>query len=65
MKYEHVNSANEIEHVISYFYKKIKCSYFGIHKQLAFYRFYECSEPNLLEAKKYLENSNYSKSSKL
>ena len=55
MNHEHVNTANEIEEVISYFYKKIKCSFLGIHKQIAFYRFYECSEPNIELAKKYLE----------
>lgn len=54
MNHEHVNTANEIEEVISYFYKKIKCSFLGIHKQIAFYRFYECSEPNIELAKKYL-----------
>lgn len=55
MKHEHVNTANEIEQVIRYFYQDVKTSFLGIHKQVAFYRFYECSNPNINKAKKYLE----------
>jgi hypothetical protein len=47
MKYEHVNTAKEIEEVLFYFYKTVKCSVFGINKLLAFYRFYECKGPNV------------------
>jgi len=54
MKYEHVNTANEIEKILNYFFKKCKCSCFGLGKKWAFYRFYECSEPNTELAKKYL-----------
>ncbi|MDR2084204.1 MAG: hypothetical protein LBP67_04340 [Bacteroidales bacterium] len=57
MKYEHVNSAKEIIEVIKYFYKNVKCSYFGINKTLAFYIFLECSNPNIDLAKEYLNNS--------
>jgi len=56
MKHEHVNTADEIEKVLAYFYKKTTCSFLGIHKQLAFYRFYECSEPDTVLAKEYLES---------
>lgn len=43
--HEHVNNANEIEEVLNHFFSNIKSSVFGIHKELAFYRFYECRKP--------------------
>ena len=55
MNYEHVNTAKEIEQVLKYFYGKVKCSVFGINKSIAFYRFYECSDPKVERAKEYLK----------
>lgn len=55
MKHEHVNTADEIEQVLAFFYNKINCSVFGIHKKLGFYRFYECSSPNIKKAITYLK----------
>ena len=55
MKYEHINSANEIESVLNYFYKKVKCSYFGLSKKISFYRFYECTDPDLEKANDFLK----------
>lgn len=55
MNYEHVNTANEIEQVLKYFYGKVKCSCFGINRKIAFYRFYECSNPKLEVAREYLK----------
>lgn len=61
MQHEHVNTADEIEEVLSYFFRKCKCSSFGLSKKFAFYRFYECSDPDIIKAKEYLlENSNIS-----
>jgi len=54
MKHEHVNTAREIEEVVSRFFKKCKCSCFGLGKKIAFYRFYECFEPDVELAKTYL-----------
>ena len=54
MKYEHVNNADEIEQVLNYFFRKNNCSCFGINKKIAFYRFYESSEPRVDLAKEYL-----------
>jgi hypothetical protein len=54
MKHEHVNSAAEIEEILRYFFKKHRCSCFGSGKKFAFYRFYECYEPNIESAKEYL-----------
>jgi len=54
IKYEHVNTANEIEKVLLYFFKKHRCSCFGFGKKISFYRFYECFEPNIEAAKNYI-----------
>jgi len=54
MNHEHVNTADEIEQVLEYFYGEVKCSCFGISRQIAFYRFYECSKPRIENAQKYL-----------
>lgn len=54
MKYEHVNTADQIEEVLNYFYGTVKCSVLGLSKGFAFYRFYECSAPRLDAAKNYL-----------
>lgn len=53
MEYEHVNTANEIEHVITYFFKNVKCSVMGVNRKLAFYRFFDCSNPDLDVARTY------------
>lgn len=55
MRYEHVNTAAQIEEVLKYFYKNLKCSVFGLSKQIALYRFYECTQPNVELAKEYLK----------
>ena len=55
MRHEHVNTANEIEKILYYFFKKRSCSCFGLGKTFTFYRFYECFEPDLESAEKYLE----------
>lgn len=54
MNYEHVNTADEIEIVLKYFYGTVKCSCFGLNKRIAFYRFYECSKPKTELAREYL-----------
>lgn len=55
MKYEHVNTANEIENILNYFYEINKCKVFGISKKFGFYRFYESSLPRIERAKEYLK----------
>ena len=54
MKHEHVNTADEIELLLKYFYGNVKCSCFGINRKIAFYRFYECSKPKIEISKEYL-----------
>jgi hypothetical protein len=56
--FEHVNTADDIEIVLRYFYAKVKCSVLGINRSLAFYRFYECSDPDMGKADEYLSTRN-------
>lgn len=46
MRYEHINTADEIEQVLKYYFKKVKMSLFGVGKTFSFYRYYECSDPS-------------------
>lgn len=45
MRYEHINSADEIEQILKYYFKSVKMSLLGIGKTFSFYRYYECSNP--------------------
>ncbi|MEX2335828.1 MAG: hypothetical protein WD555_00985, partial [Fulvivirga sp.] len=54
MEYEHVNTADEIELVLKHFYKNVKHKVFGLSRKLAFYRFYECSQPDVEKARAFL-----------
>lgn len=55
MNYEHVNTADEIEKVLKYFFKRTRCKVFGLNKALGIYRFYDCMDPDPDAAKAYLE----------
>jgi len=55
MRYEHVNTAAEIEQVLSVFFTSLRCKVFGISKGLGLYRFYECSNPAVDVAAKFLQ----------
>jgi len=55
MRYEHVNTADEIETILKFFYKKVQRKLFGINKTFAFYRYYECSEPLIDKANQFLK----------
>jgi hypothetical protein len=57
MKYEHVNTAADIEAVLKHFFHQVKGSVFGLSKGLAFYRFYECSEVKTDALETYLKRS--------
>jgi hypothetical protein len=45
MKHEHVNTADEIENVLEFFFENIECEVFGLSKRISLYRFYSCSKP--------------------
>jgi hypothetical protein len=47
MKHEHVNTAEEIEHVLAYFFREAKCKLLGLSKAISLYRYYECRDPRI------------------
>ena len=53
MRYEHVNTAEEIDQVLRYFFKKVGLRVCGVSRRLAFYRFYECSRPDIARCLAY------------
>ena len=55
MRYEHVNTAAEIEDVVRYFFTATQCSVFGLMRSLSFYQFFACSEPRLERCSDYLQ----------
>jgi hypothetical protein len=55
MRYEHVNTADDIEQVLGVFFKSLRCQVFGLCKSLGFYRFYECSQPDTGCAESFLK----------
>lgn len=57
MKYEHVNTAREIEEVLRYFFGDIRESVLGVAKSLSFYQFYACAQPRLDRCAEYLKLS--------
>ena len=58
LKHEHVNTAKEIEEVLEYFFKNVKCEVFGLNKAVSFYRFYECSNPRLEKCSEFADQCN-------
>jgi len=63
MKHEHVNSANDIEDVLRYFFAEVKGSVFGLARPLSFYQFYACAKPRLDECRDYLRRKGSRQSS--
>lgn len=45
MRYEHINTADEIEQILRYYFQNVKMSLFGMGKEFSFYRYYECTFP--------------------
>jgi hypothetical protein len=45
MRYEHVNTAGEIEDVLRSCFGAVSCKVLGLNRTFAFYRFYECRRP--------------------
>lgn len=45
MHYEHVNTADEIEILLRYYFKKVDMKLFGLGREFAFYRYFCCSGP--------------------
>jgi hypothetical protein len=57
MRYEHVNTASEIESVLRYFFASVQVSVFGLIKPLSFYQFYACSAPRVDRCQAYLDRA--------
>jgi len=55
MRYEHVNTAREIEEVLRYFFAETRGRAFGIARSLSFYQFFACAKPRLQRCHEYLE----------
>jgi hypothetical protein len=56
MKYEHVNTAKEIEEVLEYFFEDVECSIFGITKYMSLYHFYACHGPRLEACREFIKS---------
>jgi len=54
MKYEHVNTASEIEEVLGYFFREMSCRVFGLTRGTSFYRYYECRIPDIVKAADFI-----------
>jgi hypothetical protein len=57
MRYEHINTAGEIEDVLKYFFDKVRVKVYGISRKIAFYRFFCCTGPLLERAGDYLRKT--------
>ena len=57
MRYEHVNTADEIEAVLKCFFKTTRTSVCGLYRKLAFYRYIECRKPDVEFAEEWLESA--------
>src|SRR5687768_449987 len=55
MRYEHVNTAREIENVLRYFFAEVSSAVFGLAKSLSFYQFYACAKPRRDRCQAYLD----------
>jgi hypothetical protein len=58
MRYEHVNTAREIEEVLRYFFADVRGSVFGLARALSFYQFFACAKPRLDRCHQYLARAN-------
>lgn len=54
MRHEHVNTAREIEDVISYFFERKSCSVFGVARAISFYQYFVCTQPRIDRCERYL-----------
>lgn len=54
MKYEHVNTAREIEEVLRYFFTEVRGKAFGVAKALSLYQFFGCAKPDEARCREYL-----------
>jgi hypothetical protein len=55
MRHEHVNTAREIEEILSYFFSSVRCTTLGPSKALSFYQFFRCADPRIDRCSGHLE----------
>ena len=53
MRYEHINTWQEIHALLGYFYTYIHAKYLGLSPRLSLYHFYECKDPIVLRCQEY------------
>jgi hypothetical protein len=59
MQHEHVNTADQIEKVLQYFYSSCQCKVMGVSRQVGFYRFYACHSPSVDRCLSFLKERKY------
>jgi hypothetical protein len=59
MENEHVNTAKEIDEVLRFFFKRVNLEVLGIHRNVAFYRFYGCRGADRNRCEEFLEHWNH------
>lgn len=57
MRHEHVNTAEEIDGVLTYFFEDIECRVFGLSKAVSLYRFYACRRPHVERCVDFLQTT--------
>ncbi|HMQ04830.1 MAG TPA: hypothetical protein PKD26_13000 [Pyrinomonadaceae bacterium] len=57
MRHEHVNTAREIEEVLSYFFSEISTSVFGLIKAFSIYQVFICRNPHLVRCEGFVPKS--------
>lgn len=55
MRYEHINTAREIEEVLRHFFSDVRTSVFGLCRALSFYQAFRCANPAPGPCREYLE----------
>jgi hypothetical protein len=53
-RYEHVNTADEVEDILSRLFNSLKCQVFGVSRRLSIYQFFACGSPRLEICRSYL-----------
>jgi len=54
LRYEHVNTAREIEDLLRYFFGRVEGRALGLGRALSFYQFFSCADPRLAACREYL-----------
>jgi len=54
LRYEHVNTAHEIEEVLRYFFTRVDGAALGLGRAFSFYQFFGCAQPDVARCREYL-----------